>query len=198
MGLDLDHSEGQTPLDEDEKEGLLIRSVTTRGELDELEQQGVEQAVEFFLYKKLKIEKVLSQDFIKELHLRMFRDIWKWAGEYRTTNKNIGVDKYEIAIEIKKLLDDALYWVEKSVFSEDEIAIRLSHRLVKIHPFANGNGRHSRLYADIIISNCFSKPLFTWGSKNLTRQGEARSTYLRALRAADENDYSLLIEFARM
>ncbi len=198
MGLDLEYSDGQTPLDEDEKEGLLVRSVTTRGELDELEQLGVEQAVEFFLNKKISLEKLLSQDFIKELHYRMFREIWRWAGDYRTTNKNIGADKFEIPIELKNLLDDATFWINENVSSEDEIAIRVSHRLVKIHPFANGNGRHSRLYADIMISNGFGKPVFSWGSKNLIKQGEARSIYLKALKAADENDYTALIAFSRM
>jgi len=198
MGLDLEYAEGQTPLDEYEKEGLIIRSITTRGELDELEQLGVEQAIEFYLNKRFAIQRVLNQDFIKGLHYRMFREIWEWAGNFRVTNKNIGVDKYEISIEIKNLIDDALFWVEGNIFGEDEIAVRVSHRLVKIHPFANGNGRHSRLIADIIISNCFGGTLFTWGSKNLVRQGEARSAYLGALKAADDNDYKPLIDFSRM
>jgi Fic-DOC domain mobile mystery protein B len=198
MGLDLDYTNGQTPLDEDEKDGLLIPTITTRGELDEFEQLGVEKANEWLLPKKFTITKILSEEFVKELHKRMFGDIWKWAGDFRKTNKNIGVDKFLIVMELKKLLDDCNYWIEKKVFSEDEIAVRLSHRIVLIHPFANGNGRHSRLMADILISKGFGRPYFTWGSVNLTKEGEARTKYLAALRAADHNDYKPLIEFARL
>lgn len=198
MGLDLDYTDGQTPLDEDEKEGLLIPIVTTRGELDEFEQLGVEKANEWLLTKKFSVNKILTEEFVKDIHKRMFDDIWKWAGEFRKTDKNIGVDKFMIGIELKKLLDDCKYWIEKKVFSEDEIAIRLSHRMVLIHPFANGNGRHSRLIADVLITKGFGKSYFTWGSVNLAKEGEARSKYLAALREADQNDYKSLIEFARL
>ena len=198
MGLDLDFAEGQTPLDEDEKEGLLIPSITTRSELDEFEQLDVEKAIEWLLAVKLNISKILSEDFVKGLHKRMFGDIWKWAGEFRKTNKNIGVDKFIIGMELKNLLDDCNYWIENKVFSEDEIAVRLSHRMVHIHPFANGNGRHSRLMADVLVTKGFGKPYFTWGSVSLTKQSEARTKYLAALRDADKNDIKSLIEFSRL
>ena len=198
MGLDLDYAEGQTPLDEDEKEGLLIPSITTRGELDEFEQLDVEKAIEWLLARKLNINKIVTEEFVKDLHKRMFGDIWKWAGEFRKTNKNIGVDKFMIGIELKNLLDDCNYWMEKKVFSEDEIAVRLSHRMVLIHPFANGNGRHSRLMADVLVTKGFGKPYFTWGKVSLTKQSEARTKYLAALRDADKNDYNSLVEFSRL
>ena len=198
MGLDLDYAEGQTPLDEDEKEGLLIPTITTRGELDEFEQLGVEKANEWLLTKKLSISKILVEEFVRDLHKRMFNDVWKWAGEFRKTDKNIGVDKFMIGIELKNLFDDCNYWIEKKVFSEDEITVRFSHRLVLIHPFANGNGRHSRLITDVLVTKGFGKSYFTWGSVSLTKQGEARTKYLEALRAADKNDYRNLIEFARL
>lgn len=198
MGLDLDYTNGQTPLDEDEKDGLLIPTITNRGELDEFEQLGVEKTNEWLLTKNFTARKILSEEFVKDLHKRMFGDIWNWAGEFRRTNKNIGVDKFNIGIELRILLDDCIYWIDKKVFSEDEIAVRLSHRIVLIHPFANGNGRHSRMLADILISKVFDKPFFTWGSVNLTKKGEARTKYLAALREADQNDYKPLIEFARL
>ena len=197
MGLDFDYTNEQTPLDEDEKDGLLIPTITTRGELDEFEQLGVEKTNEWLLTKKFTARKILSEEFVKDLHKRMFGDIWKWAGEFRSPNKNIGVDKFYIGIELRTLLDDCIYWIDKKVFSEDEIAVRLSHRIVLIHPFAIGNGRHSRMLADILISKVFGKPFFTWGSINLTKKGEARTKYLVALRAADQNDHKPLIEFAR-
>jgi len=198
MGLDLDYAEGQTPLDDDEKEGLLIPSITTLGELDEFEQLDVEKAIEWLLEVKLNISKILTEKFVIDLHNRMFGDIWKWAGEFRKTNKNIGVDKFMIGTELKNLLDDCNYWIEKKVFSEDEIAVRLSHRMVSIHPFANGNGRHSRLMADILVTKRFGKSYFTWGSVSLTKQSEARTKYLAASKDADRNDYSSLIEFSRL
>jgi Fic-DOC domain mobile mystery protein B len=198
MGLDFDLKDGQTPLDEDEKEGLLIPTITTRGELDEFEQLGVERAIEWLLTRKLSADKILTEEFMRDLHKRMFGNIWKWAGEFRRTNKNIGVDKFLIPVELKNLLDDCRCWIENKSFSDDEIAVRLSHRMVLIHPFANGNGRHSRLIADVLITKVFGKPYFTWGSVNLTKTGEARTKYLQALRAADQNDYKLLVEFARL
>jgi len=198
MGLDLDYTDGQTPLDEDEKEGLLIPTITTRGDLDEFEQLGVEKANEWLLGRKLSVEKILTEEFVRDLHRRMFSDIWRWAGEFRKTEKNIGVDPVKIPIELRNLLDDCKYWIENKVFNEDEIAVRLSHRMVWIHPFANGNGRHSRLMADVLIKKVFGKPYFTWGSVNLTKEGEARAKYLGALRAADQNDFAALIEFARL
>ena len=198
MGLDLDYTDGQTLLDEDEKDGLLIPIITTRGELDEFEQLGVERTNEWLLSRKFSVNKILTEVFVKDLHKRMFNDIWKWAGEFRMTNKNIGVDKIMIGIELKNLLDDCSHWIENKVFSEDEIAVRLSHRMVTIRPFANGNGRHSRLMADVLIIKGFGKSYFTWGSINLAKPGEARTKYLVALSAADQNDYKSLIEFARL
>lgn len=197
MGLDLDAIEGQTPLEEDEKEDLLIPSVSTRGELNEFEQQNIEHAVQWTMQRTFNIDDVLTESFVKDVHKRMYGDVWKWAGKFRRTNKNLGVDKHEIGIELKKLLDDCNYWIENKIYPEDEIAIRFKHRLVSIHCFANGNGRHSRLMADILIDKVFRKPLFTWGAVNLTKQGEARSVYLKAMRSADAGDYDLLLHFAR-
>jgi len=127
----------------------------------------------------------------------MFDDVWKWAGTFRNSNKNIGVDKYQIGVKLRDLLDDCKYWIEHKTYEGDEIAVRFSHRIVNIHPFPNGNGRHSRLIADILIFHSFNKPYFTWGSKNLTKKGDARSKYLKALKEADNGEYKLLIEFAR-
>lgn len=198
MGLDLDYTDGQTSLDEDERDGLLIPTITTRGELDEFEQLGVEKANEWLLGKKLSIDKILTEKFVRDLHRRMFSDIWRWAGEFRKTEKNIGIDPVMIPVDLKNLLDDCKYWIEKKVFDEDEIAVRLSHRMVWIHPFTNGNERHSRLMADVLVNKGFGKPYFTWGSVNLTKEGEARTKYLAALKEADQQDYKKLIEFARL
>ena len=197
MGLDLEYQDGQTPLDEDEKEGLKIATIATRGELDEFEQQNIEQAILWTLKRKFKPEAIFTEDFIRNVHKRMYGDTWAWAGAFRKTNKNIGVDKWQIPTELHHLLADAKYWMENKTFSPDEIAIRFKHRIVSIHCFPNGNGRHSRLMADIIVEKIFSLPVFTWGAVNLVKAGEQRKEYLKALKAADNGNMELLIQFAR-
>ncbi len=197
MGLDLIYNDGQTPLDEDEKEDLLIQSIATRGELDEFEQQNIEDTIQWSLTRRFKSEQILSESFIQELHKRMYRNVWRWAGEYRKTNKNIGVDKLEIPIALRSLIDDASYWLENNIYNPEEFAIRFKHRLVSIHCFPNGNGRHSRMIADIIVEKIFQQPVFSWGSKNLSDEKESREKYLLALRKADKGDFSLLLKFAR-
>lgn len=197
MGLSLDFEDGQTPLDEDEKQGLRIKFITTRGELDEFEQQNIEQAVLWTMGRPLDADKIFSEAFIKSLHKRMYGDVWAWAGEFRRTNKNIGVDKWQIAGSLKALLDDALFWLANGTNSPDEFAIYFKHRLVSIHCFANGNGRHSRLMADIIIEKLFKKPVYSWGASNLVKKGNARALYLAALREADRGNMEPLIQFSK-
>jgi Fic-DOC domain mobile mystery protein B len=197
MGLKLEYIEGQTPLDPNEIEGLLIKSITTQGELNEFEQLNIEKANLWIRGKKWKPDYILSEAFVKELHRRMFNDVWSWAGEFRKTNKTIGVDWFKIAVSLKQLLDDCLFWVEHKTHSDEEIAIRFKHGIVKIHCFANGNGRHSRLMADIIISHIFGKSIFTWNSTNLNSKGEARTKYIAAIKAADNGNINPLLEFAK-
>ncbi len=197
MGLDYEYIDGQTPLDEDEKEGLLIPTIATRGELDEFEQQNIEQALLWSLNRSFKAETVFTEKFIKALHKRMYGDVWAWAGEFRKSNKNIGIDKYQIPTELRYLLDDAKFWYANNTFSPTELTIRFKHRLVSIHCFPNGNGRHSRLMADIIIEKIFKQKVFSWGATNLVRQGNTRTTYLSSIKAADNGDIQPLITFAQ-
>jgi Fic-DOC domain mobile mystery protein B len=197
MGLDLDYIDGQTPLDEEEKDGLLIPTIATRGELDEFEQQNIEQAVQWTLGRSLKPDVIFTEDFIRTVHKRMYADVWAWAGKFRKSNKNIGVDKWQIPSDLKYLLDDAKYWHENNTYPPDEIAVRFKHRIVTIHCFPNGNGRHSRLMADIIIEKIYKQPVFSWGAANLSSEGDIRTAYLKAVKTADKGDYSLLLAFAR-
>ncbi|HLO82358.1 MAG TPA: mobile mystery protein B [Chitinophagaceae bacterium] len=197
MGLDFDQLDGQTPLDEDEKEGLLIPTIAARNELDEFEQQNIEQTFLWLKGRRLKTDTILTEKFIRTLHKRMYGKVWKWAGEFRKTDKNIGVEKWKIPIELRSLLDDAKFWIDHHIYGPDEIAIRFKYRLVTIHCFPNGNGRHSRLMADIIIEKIFGLQVFTWGARNLTKQGDSRHDYLAAIKAADHGDIKPLIKFAR-
>ena len=197
MGLEISYIYGQTPLSEEEKEALLIKTISTRSELDEFEQQNIESAMEWTIKQKYSVDKILTMDFILDVHKRMFDRIWKWAGTFRKTNKNIGVDKFQIVQELRVLLDDCKYWTDNEIYSNDEIAVTFKHRLVKIHPFPNGNGRHSRLIADILISHAFENKVFSWGGTNLTKPGDSRKKYLEAIYKADDGDIRPLINFAR-
>jgi Fic-DOC domain mobile mystery protein B len=197
MGLIIEYIEGQTPLDEEEKEGLLIPTISTRGELNEFEQANIQQAIEWTMRTRFTTEEILTEDFLFLVHRKMFGEVWEWAGKMRNTNKNIGVDKHFISVELRKLIDDCIYWIANQTYSHDEIAIRFSHRIVKIHLFPNGNGRHSRLIADIMISNIFKKPVFTWGRSDLSKKNTMRKAYLEAIHLADNEIYKSLIEFAR-
>ena len=196
MGLELHYKDGQTPLDEDEKEGLKINSITTQGELDEFEQLNIEKAVEWTIHSNLKSKKVLTEIFIKNLHKKMYGDVWKWAGEFRKSEKTIGIPWIQIRIELRHLLDDSKYWVDNKTYSPEEIAIRFKHRIVAIHCFPNGNGRHSRMMADIIIESIFEKEIFSWHKSNMVKADETRKVYITALRQADNGNIKPLIEFA--
>ena len=197
MGLTFLYDEGQTPLDEDEKEGLKIKSITTQGELDEFEQLNIEKAVEWIIQNNFKAEKILTEKFIKSVHKKMLGDVWKWAGEFRKTDKNIGVTWTQINIELKKLIDDTIFWIENNTFPAEEIAIRFKHKLVSIHCFSNGNGRHSRIMADIIIESIFNEKVFSWHQSNMVKANHVRAKYINALRKADKGDIKPLIEFAK-
>jgi len=197
MGLELEYTYGQTPLEEEEKEALLIKHITTKGELDQFEQLNIEKAVEWVISRKFRSDKVFDEGFILALHKRMFGEVWKWAGEFRKSNKNIGVDKYSIAPKLFQLNGDCRYWIEDKIFEPDRIAIEYKHRIVKIHPFANGNGRHSRLMADIIIEKLLGGHIFTWGKENLTKSSIKRLRYIDSIKKADNGDIGSLMDFAR-
>lgn len=163
MGLNIEYIEGQTPLSEEEKEGLRISSITTREELDEFEQLNIEKAIQWTFGKKIKTEQLFSEQFIKTLHKKMYGEVWKWAGEFRSSEKNIGIKSYLISIHLKQLLDDVIYWKQYETYEPQELAIRFKHRLVSIHCFANGNGRHSRLIADLIMEKLYHGNFFYLG-----------------------------------
>lgn len=197
MGLNLDYINGETPLNEDEKDGLLIPAIAKRAELDEFEQQNIEEAIQWVLTRSLKSETIFTEQFILNLHRRMYGNVWAWAGKFRRTNKNLGIDKFKIPMALKTLLEDAKYWVKYETHPPDEIAIRFKHSLVSIHCFVNGNGRHSRLMADLIVEKVFKKPIFSWGADNLVKQNDFRTNYIKAVKEADKNNYQPLLLFAR-
>ena len=186
---------GATLLNPDEIDGLKLKHITTRAELDRWEQDNIQDAIGWL--ESRQNAEILNEKFITLLHKKMFGRVWKWAGNFRRSNKNIGVEWIHIPVELRHLLNDVNYWIENKVYSHDEIAYRLHHKLVWIHLFPNGNGRHSRLMADVLMSDVFGLEPFTWGTVNLTEDGMTRKRYIDALMAADEQDYNLLEAFVR-
>ena len=188
-------SNGNTPLSTEELADL-IPSLATKEELNEWERENILQAREWATRDRTSPNDMVSDKYIRILHQKMFDQTWKWAGQYRRTEKNIGVPFHEIPERLGVLVGDVRHWIENSTFSSDEIAVRFHYRLVSIHPFPNGNGRHARLISDILAMK-LGRPPFTWGSTDLIRQGEARAKYLGTIRAADNGDIRSLLEFAR-
>ena len=185
--------DANTPLTGEEREQLIPSYITTRAELNEAEHIGIAQASRWLFARK---RDIASDALLQELHYRMFSEVWRWAGQYRMSARNIVVDAYKISIEMRQLADDVRYQVAHKSYPADEIAIRFSHRLVWIHAFANGNGRHSRLVADYLAMQ-LGQPRFSWGRSSLVDAGTNRNNYVAALRLADQNDISALIGFAR-
>lgn len=182
-----------TPLTPEERAALIPTYITLRPELNEVEQIGIDEANLWAFSRK---RDVLNEDFLKQLHKHMFGKVWRWAGEFRTTPRNIGIDAWNIAPELRILLDNVRYWIENNTYSPDEIAVRFHHKLVFIHPFPNGNGRHARLAADILVTQ-LDQPRLTWGSSNLVTVNELRKSYVTALQSADREDIGALLVFAR-
>ena len=186
--------DNSTPLTAEEKDGLKLKWITLRSELNEAEARNIAQAQVWLISNKNK--DIFSDTFLRELHKKMFGDVWKWAGTYRNSERNIGVAPFQIPIKLMQLFDDVKFWIENKTYSNREIAVRLHHKLVQIHPFPNGNGRVSRLMADLVLEKLEESKLY-WGNTNLVNVSEIRSSYIAALRKADAGDYTDLIEFTR-
>jgi Fic-DOC domain mobile mystery protein B len=185
--------DANTPLTAEECDGLIPSYITLRHELNEAEQINIGAALR---WADARTRDVLDRHFLSELHQRMFGDVWHWAGHYRTTARNIGVEAYRIATDVQQAIDDTRNRVEHATYPPDEIAVRFSHRLVAIHPFPNGNGRFSRLAGDLLAGR-LGQPPFTWGRVTLVNAGETRARYIETLRAADNHDIGPLLLFAR-
>lgn len=181
-----------TPLTPGEKDDLIPSHITSRSELNRLEQQNIATADVWALSRK---HYIFRERFLKSLHRRMFNRVWKWAGNFRKTERNLGVKSHLIETELRQAIDDARYWVENKTYPPDELAVRFHHRLVSVHPFPNGNGRWSRLVADTLIVQ-LGGSRFTWGGADLRAAGKARDAYIAALKSADNHDFGPPIKFA--
>ena len=185
--------DASTPLAEEEKEELIPGWIAMRAELNEAEQGNILQADRWAFARR---RDVLDERFLCRLHKRMFGQVWRWAGEYRRSARNIGVDAYRIPNDLRQLVDDCRYWIDHLTYDPDEVAVRFHHRLVQIHPFPNGNGRHARLATDLLLIS-MNRPRFTWGQSSRVDVSSVRQQYIDALRAADRHDYGPLLAFVR-
>lgn len=193
MIQDIKYPEGATPLDPNELGGLKHRHITTQGELDQLEQANMTSGL---LWLRRQRSDVLTDHFAMTLHKRLFGDVWDWAGTFRKTGKNIGVDPVDIPVQLRALMDDARFWADNKTWPPSEAAIRFHHRLVKIHPFPNGNGRHARIAADAMLERVYKQKPIDWsGGYDLQKMGERRAAYIAALKAADRDDIHPLMQF---
>lgn len=191
MAIKLKYIEWATPIDASELDEIIPWYITTQGQLNELEALNIAKWLKWAYKSRWEM---LSENFCKKLHKAMFDDVWKWAWEFRKTNKNIWCDWHLVWIELRKALDDVKFWVENKTFPIHEIALRMHHKLVYIHPFPNWNWRFCRAMADIMVSRYKLTPLLWQEFSNLANQSEIRNKYIKSLREADNWDYSMLLD----
>ena len=194
MALDLAYELGQTPLDPDEAAQLVPRHITNQGALNEWEQANIVRAAQWL--RRQRSPEVLSDHFCRALHKEMFGRTWRWAGQYRLSDKNIGCPWAQVPMRLRQLLDNTAYQLAQGAPSLDEATARFHHQLVLVHPFPNGNGRHSRLMTDCLLRMHGAEP-FTWGRGSLVAPGDTRCRYINALRAGDAGDIQPLLAFVR-
>ncbi len=184
-----------TPLTPEEMRDLIPAHIAYRRELNEAEQENIARGQTWALARQRR--DLLTEKFIKDLHRHMLGDVWRWAGKFRTSERNIGIAYWEIPVAVSQLLADTKAWIEYNTYPPDEIAVRFHHRLVLVHPFPNGNGRHARMMADLLVMMNFRRERLTWGRASLHDGGLLRVRYIAALHAADHHDLDPLLEFAR-
>jgi Fic-DOC domain mobile mystery protein B len=190
--MNLEYPPGATPLDPDEVQGLIPSHLTLQRQLNDFEQANIIEATQWAFARKR--GDPLQPDFVCTIHRRMFRSTWKWAGEFRRSDKNIGCRWIEVPMRLHQFLGDVSTQLEHRVYSSRELAARYHHRLVAIHVFPNGNGRHARIMADLLLKGLTGER-FGWGGQDMAAPGEVRSNYIAALRAADAGDYGKLFAF---
>lgn len=194
MGLDLDESElGQTPMNVEQLIGLKIPMIHTHAQINAFEQANINEALRWLMHKRT-LPSLMTKEFVCHLHKLMFGRVWRWAGTFRKVETNIGVTWYLIPAELNVLRADLHYWIQYKTYSAVEIAVRFKFRLVSIHCFPNGNGRHARLMADLLMQYTFGLARFSWGAHST---GDVRKIYMSAIQQAEAGDFEPLIYFAQ-
>jgi Fic-DOC domain mobile mystery protein B len=188
---------GASPISDEQAEGLKQTWVSTQEDLNAVEEKNFSRGRDWLFKSKREANDISRIEFLCTLHKKMLGEVYSWAGEIRRNQTNIGIESHQIRTSVENLRRDLLSWIDNQSHTEEEIAIKYHFRLVQIHPFLNGNGRLSRFLADFLNEKYFENEPFSWGRKNLILKGEARSSYLRALKDADQENLMPLIEFAR-
>jgi Fic-DOC domain mobile mystery protein B len=187
-----EYAPGATPIDLDEAKGLIPAHLTLQRELNEYEEANILEGNEWLFARRR--GDPLDERFIHTVHRRMFNQTWRWAGQARRSDKNIGVSWVEIPARLRQMVGDVRAQIEHRAYSPTEIAARYHHRLVAIHVFPNGNGRHARLMADLLLLELADRR-FDWGRGSLVAANELRARYIAALKAADGDDIRPLLAF---
>lgn len=196
MSIELIYIEGQNQLNEEELSGLKIEGLKSYSDIHDAEEAGIKKTVAWVEKNYFKPEKIFTEAFIKEIHKRMFADVWNWAGKYRLANKNLGVDKIKISSELKQLMSNTKFWIEDESYDMDEIAVRFAHRLMQIQAFPDGNARHAKIMANVILEHLLNSEIFSWG-ESIPDPEKNRAEFLEALRKADKGKMDDLLKFAR-
>lgn len=185
--------DGATPLDHDQIIGIKLSHLTTMGELDEVEDLNIQKGLEW-LYRQ-KTGEYLSKEFLCKLHEKLFGDVWKWAGKFRTVDVNISKHRsYDVGPQLLNFFEDLKLWISSGKMSWDEIAAETHHRLVSIHPFPNGNGRTTRIFTEYLLKRN-GQPVPSWKASLAGDPALRRKTYIKALQSADTGDFKELVLF---
>jgi|SRR5882672_605082 len=191
---------GETPLREEDLKDLKLPWIKTREQLNEVEGENIVSAKEWALKSRnAALPGMLSDEYIQSLHKRMYRDVWKWAGKIRhhELQNEFASKPSQIRIDLKNAYNDAKYWLEHLKLGPEEFAVQVHHRIVRVHPFHNGNGRHARLMADLILERHFKLAPLQWGGGSALDNDEPnRANYISALKAADAGDYGALLRLS--
>lgn len=196
----IDNPEGATPLNLDDMLGLKYKHIDTREQLNEVEAANILQGQIWASKlnkgaKELTRDDIFNRDFVSDLHKALFGEVWEWAGHFRKRELNIGVDPKNIAVDLHNFLEDAKCWLEFKHYDNLELSARIQHRLVQIHPFVNGNGRHSRVFTDIVRVYLLNEKPIKWANAKLENMTEERNSYISGLREADVGDLSTFIKY---
>lgn len=187
--------DGATPLDHNQIKGIRFSHLTTMGELDEIEDENIQTGLEWL--NRQKTEDYLSSQFLCKLHDKLFCDVWKWAGKFRTVEVNISSYRaFDVAPQLLNFFEDVKLWIPSGKMSWDEISAEMHHRLVSIHPFPNGNGRTTRIFTEY-VERRNNRPVTSWKASLVDDPKKRRASYIFALKAADKGDFTFLIEFMK-
>ncbi|WP_027477803.1 Fic/DOC family protein [Curvibacter gracilis] len=149
--------------------GLVLRNlagITAVEDMDDLELALLAQLYENVLVEELP-DRALSVADIKHWHRRWLGNVYEWAGQERSVNMGKGGFNFAAAAQIPRLLagfeaEVLQRWTPCDHLSHEGLveAIAVSHvELILIHPFREGNGRLSRLLADVMAVQAGRNPL---------------------------------------